>query len=56
MRTKVHIVSAEVLVTKVHVVAFLDKLDHFAELIHVKLADEGGEVFVSEKVRKHFIL
>ena len=44
------------LVTKVHVVAFLDKFDDFTELVHVELADEGGEVLVSEKVRKHLIL
>jgi hypothetical protein len=41
----------KVLISKVHVVLFLDQLDDFAELVHVELAHEGGEVAVAEEVR-----
>jgi hypothetical protein len=45
----------EVVVAEVHIVAFLDQFDDFAELVHVELANEGGEVLVAEEMRKHFV-
>ena len=43
-------------VLEVHVVFLFDELDHLIELVHVELADEGGEVAVAEEVRQHLVL
>jgi hypothetical protein len=53
---EVHAAAAEVLVFEVHIVLLLDHLDHLIELVHVELADEGGEVPVPEEVRQHLVL
>lgn len=36
--------------------SFFRNLVHLAELIHVQLSDEGGQVSVPEEVRDHFLL
>jgi hypothetical protein len=38
------------LIFKVHVVFFLHHLDHFIELIHVELPNEGGEMPMPEEM------
>lgn len=43
------------LIFEVHVIFFLDHLDHLIELVHIELANEGGEVAVPEEVRKHLV-
>jgi hypothetical protein len=45
-----------VVVLEVHIVLLLHHLDHLIELVHVELADEGGEVAVSEEVRQDLVL
>lgn len=47
----VHFAALEVVVLEVHVVFFFLDLGHLAELVHVQLADERGQVFVAEVVR-----
>lgn len=56
MREGVQFAPAEVVVLEVHVVLLLDHLDHLIELVHVELADEGGEVAVAEEVGQHLVL
>jgi hypothetical protein len=47
---KVHFAALEELVLEVHVVSLFGEFGDFAELVHVELPDEGGEVLVSEEV------
>lgn len=56
MRVGVHGAADEILVFEVHVVFLFNQLDHLIELIHVELADEGGEVAVPEELRQHLLL
>lgn len=44
------------LVFEVHVVAFLDQLDHLTEAVHVELPDERLHVSVAEEARQHLVL
>lgn len=43
-------------ILEVHIIFFLDQLDHLIELIHVELPDERGEVSVSEEMREDLVL
>jgi hypothetical protein len=52
---ELHLSPLEVLVLEVHVVLFLDDFRHLAELVHVELSDEGGEVLVAEKMRQDLL-
>lgn len=48
--------SAEVLIAEVHVVLLLGEFVHLTKLVHVELANEGGEVLVAEIVRQYLLL
>ena len=43
------------IILEVHIVLFLDQLDHLIELVHVQLPDERGEVAMPEEMRKHLV-
>ncbi len=44
------------IVFEVHVIFFFLDFRNFAELVHIELADEWGDVFVSEVVGEDFVL
>jgi hypothetical protein len=50
-KKKVHFAALEEFILEVHVVSLFGEFGDFAELVHVELSDEGGEVLVSEEVR-----
>lgn len=56
MKGWVHLSSLEVLVAEIHIVFLFGHLVALAELVHVQLPDEGGEVAVAEEVGQDLLL
>jgi hypothetical protein len=56
MKGYVHLSSLEVLVSEIHIVFLFGHLIALAELVHVQLADEGGEVAMAEEVGENLLL
>jgi hypothetical protein len=49
-KKEVHFATLKEFVLEVHVVSLFGEFGDFAELVHVELSDERGEVLVSEEV------
>lgn len=45
----------EVVIAEVHVVLLFCKFVHLAELVHVELSDEGGQVLMPEEMRQDLL-
>lgn len=50
------LIFLEIFIFKIHMTSFLGNLIDFAELVHVELPDEGGQIPVPEEVWDHFLL
>lgn len=53
---RLHVSPLEVLVFKIHVIFLFGKFGDFAELVHVELPYEGGDMLMPKEVRQYFIL